>query len=416
MNVATLKSAMKTDKIKNDIETKQKLRIGLFVDNFFPVIDGVVMVVDNYAKRLSKDFEVIVFTLKNRHTKNKKKPYVDNFPYKVERCRSVKLFFLDYDMPLPKFDRKFKRTIRESKLDIIHVHSPFGIGSMGVKYAKKNKIPCIMTLHSQFKLDAKKNLKSRLLVAIFMRRIMRVFNRADVVWTMNPACERLIVDDYGYKGKVELVPNGTDLVAPDDVSEIRKATRAEYGLNNSEFVMINIGRINKLKNLDFVIEVIAELKKRGKAVKLLLVGTGVDEPYFKNKVKQLELENEVIFTGKITDVNKKIGLFAAADLQIFPSFYDTDGIVRIEAAACKTPTIFIENSIASSTITDNVNGYIGGNSVAAFADKIISAIDNPLRNKQIGEKAKKEIYINWDSVLEIVRGKYNLFLKSNSPA
>ena len=101
----------------------------MFVDSFFPMVDGVTNVVDNYAKRLNdEEFEVVVFCPKNRDKK-----YVDNFTYRVERCKSVKIFFLDYDMPLPRFDRRYKKILKESNLDIVHIHSPFGVAKSGLR-------------------------------------------------------------------------------------------------------------------------------------------------------------------------------------------------------------------------------------------------------------------------------------------
>ena len=81
----------------------KRLTIGYFVDSFFPMIDGVAMVVDNYAKRLSKVADVIVFA-----PKPVKEEYDDSiFPYKVVRCNSLSLLYIDYNLPTPKIDPGF---------------------------------------------------------------------------------------------------------------------------------------------------------------------------------------------------------------------------------------------------------------------------------------------------------------------
>ena len=68
---------------------EKRLTIGLFNDSFYPLADGVIMVVDNYARRLSKYANVIVFV-----PSYKDKPYDDSdLPYKVVRCRSLKISF-----------------------------------------------------------------------------------------------------------------------------------------------------------------------------------------------------------------------------------------------------------------------------------------------------------------------------------
>ena len=129
----------------------KKLTIGLFNDSFFPMADGVIMVVDNYARVLSEYANVIVFVPKYTG-----KEYDDSvFPYKVVRCHSLKVPFLDYSLPIPKLDRKFEKELEKYKLDIVHIHSPFTMGEIGLKYARRHHIPCIATMHSQFKQDFK---------------------------------------------------------------------------------------------------------------------------------------------------------------------------------------------------------------------------------------------------------------------
>ena len=102
---------------------KDKITIGIFVDTFFPMTDGVAMVVDNYARRLIKYANVIVFT----------PSYIESdfddsvLPYKVVRCYSLKTYFWDYNLPIPKLDKKFKKILDSYKLDIVHINSPFTV-------------------------------------------------------------------------------------------------------------------------------------------------------------------------------------------------------------------------------------------------------------------------------------------------
>ena len=125
-----------------------KTTIGLFNDSFMPMTDGVGMVVDNYARRLCKKCNVIVFVPNYREKFDDQK-----LPYKIIRCRSIKIPFLDYSLPLPFLDSHFRKEVKNSHLDLIHIHSPFSIGKYAVRFGKKNKIPVIGTIHSQYKQD-----------------------------------------------------------------------------------------------------------------------------------------------------------------------------------------------------------------------------------------------------------------------
>ena len=125
-----------------------KINIGIFNDSFYPMIDGVVSVVDNYARNLIKKANVIVFVPQG-------KKYFDDskLPYKVVRVKSLRVPKLDYVLPVPQIDKNFLRELEYYKLDIIHIHSPATLGITGLKYAKKHHIPVVATMHSQFKQD-----------------------------------------------------------------------------------------------------------------------------------------------------------------------------------------------------------------------------------------------------------------------
>ena len=137
----------------------KKITIGLFNDSFYPMIDWVVSVVHNYWIELSKYANVIVFVPRYLG-----KAYDDKkFPYKIVRCASLQIPFFDYALPIPKLDITFKRDLEKYKLDIVHVHSPFTIWRIWQEYAQRHNIPCIATMHSQFKQDLQKEVKSEFL-------------------------------------------------------------------------------------------------------------------------------------------------------------------------------------------------------------------------------------------------------------
>ena len=114
------------------------MTIGLFIDTYFPMIDGVTMVVDNYAKILTKYANVIVFAPKYSRVKHDDK----KFPYKIIRCKSLKLPIVDYSLPIPKLDRKFMKELDSDNLDIVHIHSPFSIGKVRNRLCKEKRYTC----------------------------------------------------------------------------------------------------------------------------------------------------------------------------------------------------------------------------------------------------------------------------------
>lgn len=383
----------------------KRLKIGLFIDTFFPMVDGVIMVVDNYARRLQKYCDVTVFA------PNGRKKYDDSkLPYKVVRCKTkFPLVFLDYDLPLPKLDAEFKKELDKADLDLVHIHSPFTIGKVGVKYAKKHNIPVIATMHSQFKKDFKKAVKLDGIANLMVKNVINVFNSCDQCWAVNSEIAKVFVD-YGAKELPKVQNNGTEMKPFEDekaIDELRK----KYKIKSTEKVLLFLGRLTALKNIFFIVDSLKELKEKGFKFKMIFVGTGQDEDKLKAQIKKLKLEKEVILTGKITSREEIAKHYKMADLFVFPSLYDASSLVQIEAASQGTPTIFLRGAATAATVTEDVNGYIGENNEEKFADKIIEIFSDEEKYKKVCENASKDLYVTWDKAVEKALRDYIEILK-----
>ena len=132
----------------------------------------------------------------------------------------------------------------------------------------------------------------------------------------------------------------------------------------------------------------------------------VDEDKFKNIVKDLELEDNFIFTGSISDRQLLQGYYLRSDLFLFPSTFDTSSLVPIEAAAHNLPVLLIKDSCTAENIVDDFNGFLAEETPEAFAQKIEYIIQNPELLKQVGEEASRSVYRSWEMVAEEVNKKY----------
>ncbi|MEG1582246.1 MAG: glycosyltransferase, partial [Clostridia bacterium] len=344
----------------------KKLNIGIFIDIFYPMIDGVVKVADNYARRLSKVANVTVFTCKNFV----KGEYTDDFPYKVVRCKSIPIGYASYVLATPNQDSAFKKQLRESNLDIVHIHSPFTMGNAGLAYAKRHKIPCISTFHSQYRKDIDSITHNDLLTNIALAFIMPIFNQCTVCYTMNNFCKN-ILQSYGCKNKIEIVRNASDLIVLKTKEEYIQLANEKHSLQENDFVMLYVGRLYALKNIFLILEACKLLHESGITFKFYYVGTGIEESKLKKLITKYNLTTCVFLLGSITNQEELLSLYARANIFVFPSNYDTDGIVKIEAASVNTPTICLKNSAAASFIVDNYNGFLVENSASNLCAKII---------------------------------------------
>ena len=387
----------------------KKLTIGLFNDSFFPMADGVIMVVDNYARVLSEYANVIVFV--PRYTG---KEYDDSrFPYKVVRCHSLKVPFLDYSLPIPKLDRKFEKELDKYKLDIVHIHSPFTMGEIGLKYAKKHHIPCIATMHSQFKQDFEKAVKSEFLAKKLNDKLIKLFNKCDECWAVNKEVARIYYEEYKYKCMPRVMNNATEMEPVPDVKKAHEFINKKYNIKKDEKVFLFVGRINTLKNILFIADCLKAVKEKAPKLKfkMLYVGAGQDEEKLMNKIAECHLENDAILCGKVTNRKELAYYYSRADLFLFPSVYDASSIVQIEAASQKTPAVFLKNTATAATVTDNVNGFLSDYTVGAYSDKIIEVMNNKELYEKVSQNAYIDLYKTWKQMVDKAYELYKEFIE-----
>lgn len=387
----------------------KKIKVGIFVDAFYPIIDGVSIGVNSLAKILKDYVDLTVFTIAPGNAK-----YDDsNYGYKIVRCKTRKIpfFRLAYDWPRPATDKEFLKIIKESNLDIVHIRSPFGVGRQGIKYARKHNIPSVMTLHSQYKQDFMDTTKSAIITAILTRRVGHMFNVCTEAWAINNATAELL-KTYGCKKNPYIMENGTDMQPIINKQQAKDDINNEYHIDPDEKVLLYVGRMVKLKNIDFTAAVMKVLKNRGMKFKMIYVGDGPDLDEFKQRIDNLGLKDNVIFVGKLYNRENLAKFYVRSDLFMFPSFYDTDGVVKREAACQDTPTICIENSIVAKTVIKDHNAYVAPNNDELFADEIIKALSDTDKYNFIRENAKKELYRTWQTTAQLTLERYKYILEN----
>ncbi len=385
----------------------KRLKIAMFIDTYFPMIDGVSMVVDNYAKRLQNWADVTVFC------PIVDKNFKDEYNYKVVRCKSFKPFFLDYVAPTPNLDKKFKKYLKAEQFDIVHIHSPFAVSSMGVNYAKRKNIPVVATLHSQYKKDIKLNVKLNFLTNIVLAKLMKTFNKCDECWAVNEGIRLLYVNEYGLKVKNSVKNNASDFLPVQDKALARQEIRQKFAILDSEKLFLFVGRINFIKNIPFIINALAYLKQQNFEFKMIFVGTGSDLNNLKKLIKDNNLENNVILLGEVRDRHELEKLYSASDLFLFPSLYDANSLVQIEAASQGLPTLFIREAKTASSCVEDQNAFMSDNDHAEYAKKIISIFNNPELYQKVSMNAQKELYLTWDDSIKLLLEDYQRIIEEH---
>ena len=375
----------------HDYNTNGKKTICYFIDTFFPIVDGVVSVVDNYAVQMKYKYNVVICAPKHKQTEFETKKYF------VIQCDSFYLKAQGYDYALPQLDPVFQRYVSLLKIDLIHIHSPFNMGSFGLQIARQRKIPCVATFHSQYKRDFLEAVKSEMVASVMTKMIASIYQKADLTLTMNEFTKNLM-QEYGIKRKIEILSNATNLTRKNFSKDKEKEILEKYKINPNKFNLIYIGRLVKVKNTDFILDVINEISLKNVEFNMIFMGYGQEMQKMKNFVASHNLDDHVIFTGKVTDENEKAIIIKNSNLLFFPSGYDTDGIVKMECACYNVPSMCLEGTGAGCNIIHGENGFLIDGDIRKTANMLENIIKNDKNLKKIGKNANKTLYVTWDKI------------------
>lgn len=371
----------------------KKLKVLDGMDSYLPHVDGVINCMHNYCLNGCKKADITAAAPRYRK-------YVDNQPYEIIRCRSVYFPVLALQYGRPTKDKKFYKKVMENKYDIVHVHSPFSMADFMLKIAKKQNIPATATFHSNMRPIFRQIVGTKFVAEMLIKHIAKTYNRYDEVFVCSPLVEEQC-RSFGYTGKISYLPFGTDFSRCENKEELRQKANERFGFKEDELVLIYVGRIEKLKKIDLILDSLKVLKDKGLKFRFLAVGKGSDlSKMIKHKKKLGLTDEEVTFTGFL-DRELFPLIYARGDLLIFPSLYDNFGLVKVEAAAFATPGVFTEGSCAGYGVTHGVNGYLAKGDKESFAEVIEEAVRDRAALKTAGENALRDLYISWEECTDL---------------
>ena len=376
--------------------------VGLFCEVFPPVMDGVSVCMSNYADWLQKKVGGVTVVT----------PSVPGADYTVHDFQV--LDYLSFPVPtrrpyvsgLAGIDPSYYARIAKREFRIIHAHTPFSAGNAALRVARRQGVPLVATFHSKYRDDFEKVLPKPI-VNRLIASIVRFFEQADMVWTpLESAIE--VLREYGYKGPVDVMPNGCDFVADYPDSFFAEA-RQRLGVAPEEFVMLFVGQHVWQKNPQLTIEALSRLEDV--PFRMFFVGTGYAAGEMKAMVSKKGLDSKVTFVGPVAERDRIVDYYAAADLFVFPSLYDTAGLVVQEAAALGTPSMLARGATAATSITEGENGFLTDNDPDRMAQQLRELIRDRERVHRVGAQASKTLVRSWEDCLEEVIDRYNVLLQ-----
>lgn len=372
--------------------------IGIFNDCYPPVIDGVSVTVQNYARWLNRKCgDVCVVTPAVPGAKHDEDfPVYDYFSVPIPMRKP-------YRMGMPYVDLDFRSRISRVDFSIVHAHSPFSSGRLALRLARQQKVPLVATFHSKYRADFERVVPSKTIVDYLVKNIVDFYSQADEVWVPQAGVAETL-REYGYRGRVEVVDNGNDMATADDITPLRNEGRAMLGVSAHEPMLLFVGQHIYEKNPHLIIRALSRLRDR--RWHMFFIGTGYAAEELKQLAKSKGLDGRITFMGQVADRLLLKRCYAAADLFVFPSLYDNAPLVVREAAAMETPALLAAGSTAAGVVADGMNGFTCRADEHALAERLAALMGDKALLTAAGNNARKTIARPWSEIADEVYDRY----------
>jgi 1,2-diacylglycerol 3-alpha-glucosyltransferase len=286
--------------------------------------------------------------------------------------------------------------IRSENYDLIHIQTPFVAHYLGVKLSRMLGIPCVETYHTFFEEYlhhyiplVPKNL-TRLIATRFSRH---QGNSLDGMVVPSKPMLR-ILQSYGITTPTEVIPTGIEPAS--FILGDRAAFRAKYGIPQDRPVMLFVGRVAHEKNIGFLLRVVDRIRHEIPDILFVLAGEGPALKSLKNEVKELRITENVLFVGNLDRHADLNDCYRAADVFVFSSRTETQGLVLLEAMAQGVPVVSIAELGTRDVLRDGVGVWIAQEELTDFSGKVVTMLGDDQERKVLGDSGR-EYALEWSA-------------------
>ncbi|HEY0768171.1 MAG TPA: glycosyltransferase [Steroidobacteraceae bacterium] len=261
-----------------------------------------------------------------------------------------------------------------SEFDLVHIHTPFIAHYAGVRFARRANIACITTYHTFFEeylhhyVPVLPRRLSRLLARSFTRSQCAAVQA--VIAPSEPM--RAVLTGYGVTTPIHVVPTG--LAADRFRAGDGRAFRARAGIDAQRPLVTYIGRVAHEKNIDFLVQVFRQVLQSVPEALLVIAGEGPARAALRQQVAHLGLERHVHFAGYLERDSALLDCYAAADVFVFASRTETQGLVLLEAMAQGVPVVSIAELGTRSILLPDSGALIVPEQHDLFAGAVVRVL------------------------------------------
>jgi 1,2-diacylglycerol 3-alpha-glucosyltransferase len=369
------------------------VRIALFTNNYLPFCGGVTISVETLRRGLeASGHEAWVF--------GPRLTGAEDASVKVVRYPSIPVAtYPEFALAVP-YSRRIERLVSALAFDVIHAHHPFLLGPAARRLARRTRRPLIFTYHTRYEKYAHYvPLPLRLVQAAALRISAGFAAQADAVLAPS-AVIRDELHARGVRAPIAVVPTGVDLECfrPGD----REAARRNLGVGQGEPLVLYVGRLDREKSVDRVLGAFERVASTIPAARLVLVGQGTEAERLRRTAASLPVAERIRFLG-LRPHDSLAECYQAADVFLFASETETQGLVLAEAAACGLPAVAVDAPGCDEVVRDGDTGILTKGDPAALAEAVIGLLLDPERRRAMARRAREVAEHLFDVKLQIDR-------------
>lgn len=359
------------------------MRIALFTDSYTPYVSGVVRSIERFTKGLTKlGHEVYIFA-----------PGYAKKETSRDVCDAARVFRFfsvpaptcpNFSLPIP-LSPKIDRLVKRLGIDIIHTHSPFIMGRLGASLAYKHGLPLVFTHHTLYHeyvhyVPAPNGLTRQMVI----HYIQRYCKRCNAVIAPTNQVQEMIISLYRLSLPVYSIPTGIDL---DHYQQGDKDwLKSTLKIPVDHRVLIFVGRLGKEKNPQLVLDTFKLLAQKYPKLHLVFVGDGPEKLNLSQQTNSEKLKGRVHFTG-VLGPKEVVNAYLGADIFVFGSVTETQGLVTVEAMAGGLPVVAVDASGTRDIVTHNRDGFLAPSQSEKLAEHVDTLLKDPLVYQRIQKNA-----------------------------
>lgn len=369
------------------------MRVALFTNNYLPFCGGVTISVETLRRGLeARGHEPWVFAPRF--------PGVPVQAPRVVRYPSIPATtYPEFALAIP-CSARVARLVGRLDFDVFHAHHPFLLGQVGRRLARRHRRPLVFTYHTRYEKYAHYvPLRQSLVERLAVRLSTRFAAAADAVI----APSAVIRDELcrrGVRARIAVVPTGVDVgqfhPAPP------AAARQALGLPERGPLLLYVGRLDREKSVDRLLHAFDRIACTLPESRFVLVGQGMEADRLRRLAAATPAGDRVHFAG-VRPHEALAGYYQAADLFLFASQTETQGLVLAEAAACGLPAVAVAAPGVDEVIRDGETGLLTKDAPPAIAEAAIGLLLDPERRARMGAQARVVAEREFDVHLQLDR-------------